>query len=107
MIGLLNLKRSLADSVLDSGDNAEVEIPSGRASLLNNLNEIIGHTILPANKIELADKTEEKTDTISQLKDEIISRFKSRLHSLEAYQDTNGKQTVLAIIDGDPKHPHK
>ena len=108
MIGLLNLKRSLADSVLDSGDSTEVEIPSGRASLMNNLNEIIGHTILPANKIELFDKAKAKdTDPISQLKDEIISRFKSRLHSLETYQGANGRQTILAIIDGEPKYPHQ
>ena len=108
MIGLLNLKRSLADSVLDSGDSTEVEIPSGRASLMNNLNEIIGHTILPANKIELFDKAKAKdTDPISQLKDEIISRFKSRLYRLETYQGANGRQTILAIIDGEPKHPHQ
>ena len=37
----------------------------------------------------------------------MLIRFKSCLYRLETYQGTNGRQTVLAIIDGEPKHPHQ
>jgi len=106
MIGLLNLKQVLANSVLDSGDNAEMAMPSGRKQLMDHLNQIIGHAILPANKTEASDK-EKDNDRITELRDEIIARFKLRLYKLEAYQGTNGKQIVLAVIDGDISSPRQ
>lgn len=113
MLALLDHKKSLADSVLDSGKLDEIEMLSGKeVPLVNRLNTIMGRSVLTTTQsgitgIEIQTKNSEP---VNQVMDEIIARFKQRLYRIDCYQDTGtenkgNKKTILVVIDGDIKYP--
>ena len=108
MLALLDHKRSLADSVLDSGDHDEIQMLSGRVSLMNKLNTIIGHSVLPTIQTNAVatEKQQRNSEPLIKIKDEIIACFKQRIYRIDYYQKGNNtKKIVLVIIDGDIEHP--
>lgn len=38
---------------------------------------------------------------------EVLARFKPRIHQLSIYEDHNGNQTIFAVVDGDLAHPRE
>ncbi|MBX9622034.1 MAG: DEAD/DEAH box helicase [Alphaproteobacteria bacterium] len=98
MLGVLNLKQRLSDNVLDNGSIEEMEIPSGRKALMEQLKKVMGNFFHP-----LVENEEENPLVLFQ--EEVLARLKPRLHQLESYQGKEEKQTVFAVIDGDLTHP--
>ena len=126
MLHMLDLKRTLADSVVDgSTDISEMELPSGRQAFVERLQNLMGHTApgtstnngtmvgeLPADltNSELAGvpngaptgETNGETiavhNPLESLKQDTVARLNDRLDQLQVYGH-NGNQTVLAVVD--------
>jgi SNF2 family DNA or RNA helicase len=81
MLGVLDLKKRLADSILDLGTLQEMEIPSGRKAFMEQLGKILGSSGSTSQYIK-----EEKQNTDKEplllFQQEVIARFKPRLHEL-------------------------
>ncbi|MEN8237378.1 MAG: DEAD/DEAH box helicase [Pseudomonadota bacterium] len=106
MLGLLKLKQQLANNVLDSGDLGEMELPSGRAALMDQLDEILGTSAPPARQPS-DQKNKADQDPLTIFGQDTIARFEPRLHQLEAYKDDEGKKTIFAVVDGDITQPQQ
>ncbi len=106
MLWVLDLKQRLSDCVLDLGDVDTMEMPSGRKVFMEQLNKIMGTSSSHATEIEkeLQAVPQEPLDLFQQ---EVLARFKPRLHQLTVYPDETGKKTIFAVIDGDLTHPRE
>ena len=116
MLAVLDLKKRLAESVLDLGTVQEMEMPTGRKAFMEQLGKILGSSSLtghvsngekekkqgekPGEK-----KEESQKDPLVLFQQEALARLKPRLHQLEVYKDHKGAQTIFAVVDGDLTHP--
>jgi ribosomal protein L19E len=109
MLGVLNLKKRLADSVLDTGEFSEMEMPSGRKAFMEQLRKILGSSDfsdqVPSDAADDMPKAQE--DPLLRFQQEVMARFKPRLHHLKVYKDSEGNQTIFAVVDGDLDHPNQ
>ena len=106
MLGVLDLKQKLSNNILDFGDVEAMEMPSGRKVFMDQLNKIMG------TATSYATKTEEKTpptqgEPLDLFQQEVLARFKPRLHQLTLFPDGEGNQTLFAVIEGDLTHPRE
>ena len=103
MLGLLKQKQALADTILETGEDGEMNLPSGRASMMERLDTVLGQSPAPhpANAVPASKKALE-TAPIERFQEEAVARFSQRMERLEAYGNT-----VLAVIEGDGTEPKK
>ncbi|MEI7669527.1 MAG: DEAD/DEAH box helicase, partial [Pseudomonadota bacterium] len=97
MLGLLKQKQALADNILETGDDAEMSLPSGRAAMMERLEEVLGHTSQPQEKPV---PTVQEIAPVEILREEIMARFEPRLERLESYGSN-----LLAVVDGNAAEP--
>jgi len=109
MLGLLQFKQNLADNILESGAEAEMDIPSGRAAMVQRLNEILGKKTSPIPANTDTPVAEEKPeDNLNKFRDEIVARFSQRLQKFEAYPDeASNKHAIVAVVEGNIEEPKK
>lgn len=104
MLGLLKQKQALADNVLESGGEASMDLPSGRAALMERLNEVLDQPpAAQAQEVatEQAPSIQEKSIMpLERFREETLARFAPRLERLDAYGST-----VLAVVEGAAKEP--
>lgn len=112
MLAVLDLKKRLAESVLDLGTVQEMEMPTGRKAFMEQLGKILGSSCLtgPVSNSDKEAKPGEKKeeaqkDPLVLFQQEALARLKPRLHQLEVYKDHKGAQTIFAVVDGDLTHP--
>ena len=112
MLAVLDLKKRLAESVLDLGTVQEMEMPTGRKAFMEQLGKILGSSSLTGHfsngeKEEKPGEREKETekDPLVLFQQEALARLKPRLHQLEVYKDHKGMQTIFAVVDGDLTHP--
>jgi superfamily II DNA or RNA helicase len=98
MLGVLKLKQVLCDTVLDWGTVDEMDLPSGRKSFMGRLNQLLGISVPGVGEGE-------ENTPLALFQEEALARLKPRLHQLDVYQDAEGKQTLLAVIEGDLAYP--
>ncbi len=97
MLGVLAAKQELADGVLDGlGDLSALQMPSGRAALVERLDAMIGTDEVEGPILERAEFCAER------LRDDLLARYGDDLLLLETRRDAAGTETVLAVIDGAP-----
>ena len=116
MLWVLDLKQRLSDCVLDLGDVETMEMPSGRKAFMEQLTKIIGtsQAMEPETETKIKAETEIAKETqtkeeepLTLFQQEVLARFKARLHHLTVYPDETGKQTIFAVMDGDLTHPRE
>lgn len=109
MLGVLNLKKRLADSVLDTGEFHEMEMPSGRKAFMEQLRKILGSADFSDQGLNDAanDTPRAQEDPLFLFQQEVMARFKPRLHHLKVYKDPEGNQTIFAVVDGDLDQPNQ
>jgi hypothetical protein len=97
MLGVLAAKQELADGVVDGlGDLSALQMPSGRAALVERLDAMIGGDDVEGPILERAEFCAER------LRDDLLARYGEDLVLLETRRDAAGTETVLAVIDGAP-----
>ncbi|MBM3610679.1 MAG: DEAD/DEAH box helicase [Alphaproteobacteria bacterium] len=123
MLGVLKLKQRLSHAVLDSGTIDQMEMPSGRKAFMEQLSKIMGssyrwddyehcddHEGNHLDNHENGDKKDRgvikrEEEPLLVFQQEVLARLKPRLHHLETYQDKDGNQTILAVVEGDLSNP--
>jgi hypothetical protein len=97
MLAVLAAKQELADGVLDGlGDLSALQMPSGRAALVERLDAMIGTHEVEGPILERAQFCAER------LRDDLLARYGEDLLLLETRRDAAGTETVLAVVDGAP-----
>jgi hypothetical protein len=97
MLSVLAAKQELADGVVDGlGDLSALQMPSGRAALVERLDAMIGGDDVEGPILERAEFCAER------LRDDLLARYGEDLLLLETRRDAAGAETVLAVIDGAP-----
>ncbi len=97
MVGVLAAKQELADGVVDGlGDLSALQMPSGRAALVERLDAMIGGDEVEGPILERAEFCAER------LRDDLLARHGEDLLLLETRRDAAGTETVLVVIDGTP-----
>lgn len=97
MLDVLAAKQDLADGVLDGlGDLAALEMPSGRAALVERLDAMIGGEEVEGPVLERAGFCGER------LRDDLLARYGEDLVLLETRRDEAGTETVIAVLDAAP-----
>jgi SNF2 family DNA or RNA helicase len=97
MLGVLAAKQELADGVVDGlGDLSALQMPSGRAALIERLDAMIGGDEVEGPILERAEFCAER------LRDDLLVRYGEDLLLLETRRDAAGTGTVLVVIDGTP-----
>lgn len=99
MLGLLKQKQALADNVLEENGAAEMDMPSGRAAMMERLNEVLGQPSAP-HKTPAPAQEEQPVDPLERFREETLARLAPRTERLEAHGNT-----ILAIVEGDTKEP--
>lgn len=149
MLGVLDVKQRLFESVLDFGDTEELDMPSGRKAFMDQLGKIMGTPSASPTKSytnstvssppsldqvstrqSAMDQKEDLSTIAQQLQEEIkenplardrqdlpekdfltrfgqevLARFKPRIHQLQSYEDSRGTQTIFVVVDGELTHP--
>lgn len=96
MLSVLKMKKTMADNVLEDGGEASMAMPSGRKAVVERLNEIMGdENPVPA---------EEQEKPLDRFRQDTLARLEPRLQKMDAYE-SEGKQTILAVVEGDPAQP--
>lgn len=103
MLGVLDLKQKLSNNVLDFGDVETMEMPSGRKVFMDQLNKIMGTATSCSTEAEKETPTTQE-DPLDLFQQEVLARFKPRLHQLTLFPDGEGNQTLFAVLEGDPTH---
>lgn len=97
MLDVLTAKQELADGVLDGlGDLSSLQMPSGRAALVERLDQMIGGDEVEGPILERAGFCAER------LRDDLLARYGKHLLLLETRRDQAGVETVIAVIDAAP-----
>jgi superfamily II DNA or RNA helicase len=97
MLGVLAAKQELADGVVDGlGDLSALQMPTGRAALVERLDAMIGGDDVEGPILERAAFSAER------LRDHLLARYDEDLLLLETRRDPAGTETVLVVIDGTP-----
>ncbi|HEX3552387.1 MAG TPA: DEAD/DEAH box helicase [Thermoanaerobaculia bacterium] len=97
MIPLLAGKQALADSVLDGRpDSAVLPLPSGRKALVQRLEALTGISTTPAPTLP----SEKPATPADPLAAELRPLLGDRLLDLEVWTAPDGRQTLLAVVDG-------
>ena len=100
MIPLLEGKQLLADSVIDGrGDLSGLPLPSGRRALVERLQALTGLTATPAAPQE-AQAAEPGAAPQDPLVAELLPLFGERLLNLEICSGPDGREVLLAVVDG-------
>ncbi|MBL3600961.1 MAG: DEAD/DEAH box helicase [gamma proteobacterium endosymbiont of Lamellibrachia anaximandri] len=90
MLSLLEQKRSLAEGVVDGKGNNEMDLPSGRAALLERIDTLIaGGSKEPQTP---------STDPLDRLRDDILSQWSHQLELMELH-GKGAQQTLLVVAD--------
>ncbi len=98
MLSLLKQKQALADNVLELGGEASMDMPSGRAALMERLNEILDQSSVDNNDkpdVKHDEEVKERTP-LEYFQGEVLASLKPRLVRMEAYENT-----VLAVVEGE------
>lgn len=103
MLGVLDLKQKLSNNVLDFGEVETMEMPSGRKVFMDQLHKIMGTSAPNTTEVEKETPTTQE-DPLDLLQQEVLARFKPRLHQLTLYPDSKGNPTLFAVLEGDPTH---
>ena len=97
MLDVLAAKQDLADGVLDGlGDLTALQMPSGRAALVERLDAMIGGEEVEGPVLERAGFCAER------LRDDLLARYGDDLVLLETRRDQAGTETVIAVVDVAP-----
>jgi superfamily II DNA or RNA helicase len=97
MLAVLAAKQELADGVLDGlGDLSALQMPSGRAALVERLDAMIGGDEAEGPILERAEFS------VERVRDDLSMRYGDGLLLLESRRDQAGTETVLAVIDAAP-----
>ena len=106
MLSTLAQKQQLADGVLDGrGDLENIQLPSGRAAFMARLQALMGAEseppVVAAKTAPPAPQAVEKaTPPDVAFSQDLAARLGSRLVALEARTDSQGRPTLLAVVDG-------
>lgn len=100
MIPLLEGKQLLADNVIDGrGDLSGLPLPSGRRALVERLEALTGLTAAPAAPGE-AQAAGPEAAPQDPLAAELLPLLGERLLNLEVCTGPDGREVVLAVVDG-------
>lgn len=96
MLGLLKLKQALADNVLETGGVDTMDLPSGRAAMMERLDAVLGQSAPSRQPQEETAAKAQPVNPLDHFREETLARFAPRIERLEAYGNA-----VLAVIEGD------
>ncbi len=107
MLGLLAEKQRLADGVLDGFGNLEsMAMPSGRAALMQRLEELMNLDLRQAYAQPPSPQGSEPpvpVDPIEAFSNDVAARLPDRLLLVEVRSTDSGVSSVLAVVDGPPE----
>ena len=86
----LELKRSLAEGVVDGTGGPEMSLPSGRAAFLERMESLM--TVKPSVQHTPA------ADPLDRLRDEMLDIWSDHLDLMELH-DTGEQQTLVVVVD--------
>lgn len=105
MLTTLAQKQQLADGVLDGrGDLDNIKLPSGRAAFMERLQSLMGAkpaAVTPASPSTVRPATTVPPETV--FRQDLVARLGSRLAALECRTDAQGRNVLLAVVDGPPE----
>lgn len=97
MLGILNQKQNLADSILHGNiDETSMDMPSGRGAMMERLNDIFDQALQPAEK-----QSSRVKDPVQQFQEDVLAKHQPRLDLLSVQQAAEGKTTLFAVTDKD------
>jgi len=93
MLATLATKRAVADGAIDgAAESRKVDLPSGRAAMLDRLDQLLTEELEPAAKRGPAAESAATPPSIDKLLGE-------RLVRLERHHRAEGSETMLAVVD--------
>jgi superfamily II DNA/RNA helicase len=97
ILSILKHKSQLAEGVLDGNGEPNMDLPSGRKIMIEQLEQVLGTRV----RHEDEDRQDgSKAEPATALYQEVEAKHPQLLNRLAVYENDSGKSTLLAVVNG-------